>query len=79
MLYPQQNDCRNKLDVSGNDTLLYWENDPRTRVIALYLESFGNPAKFARHAARIARSKPIVALKAGRTAAGGTQRRRRGS
>jgi acyl-CoA synthetase (NDP forming)/GNAT superfamily N-acetyltransferase len=61
----------NKLDVSGNDMLLYWENDPRTRVIALYLESFGNPAKFARHAARISRHKPIVALKAGASAAGG--------
>jgi succinyl-CoA synthetase alpha subunit/GNAT superfamily N-acetyltransferase len=61
----------NKLDVSGNDMLLYWEDDPRTTVIALYLESFGNPRKFARHAARIARRKPIVTLKAGRTVAGG--------
>ncbi len=61
----------NKLDVSGNDMLLYWEDDPNTRVIALYLESFGNPAKFARHAARVSRRKPIVALKAGASAAGG--------
>jgi acyl-CoA synthetase (NDP forming)/GNAT superfamily N-acetyltransferase len=60
----------NKLDVSGNDLLLYWEDDPATKVIALYLESFGNPAKFLRHAGRIARHKPIVALKAGRTTAG---------
>jgi acyl-CoA synthetase (NDP forming)/GNAT superfamily N-acetyltransferase len=60
----------NKLDVSGNDLLLYWEDDPATTVIALYLESFGNPGKFLRHARRIARSKPIVALKAGRTDAG---------
>jgi acyl-CoA synthetase (NDP forming)/GNAT superfamily N-acetyltransferase len=60
----------NKLDVSGNDLLLYWEDDPATKVIALYLESFGNPAKFLRHARRIAHSKPIVALKAGRTDAG---------
>ena len=60
----------NKLDVSGNDLLLYWEDDPRTRVIALYLESLGNPRKFARHAARVGRRKPVVALKAGRTAAG---------
>ena len=60
----------NKLDVSGNDLLLYWEDDPTTKVIALYLESFGNPEKFLRHARRIARSKPIVALKAGRTDAG---------
>lgn len=60
----------NKLDVSGNDLLLYWEDDPATKVIALYLESFGNPEKFLRHARRISRIKPIVALKAGRTAAG---------
>jgi acyl-CoA synthetase (NDP forming)/GNAT superfamily N-acetyltransferase len=60
----------NKLDVSANDLLLYWENDPRTRVVALYLESFGNPAKFLRHAARVARRKPVIALKAGRSAAG---------
>jgi acyl-CoA synthetase (NDP forming)/GNAT superfamily N-acetyltransferase len=60
----------NKLDVSGNDLLLYWENDPATKVITLYLESFGNPEKFLRHAGRISRSKPIVALKAGRTDAG---------
>lgn len=55
-----------KIDVSGNDLLLYWEDDPTTKVIALYLESFGNPAKFLRHASRISRHKPIVALKAGR-------------
>ncbi len=61
----------NKVDVSGNDLLLYWEDDPRTRVIALYLESFGNPRKFARHAARVSRRKPIVALKSGRSASGG--------
>ena len=60
----------NKLDVSGNDLLLYWEDDPATKVIALYLESFGNPEKFLRHASRVARNKPIVALKAGRTDAG---------
>ena len=60
----------NKLDVSGNDLLLYWEDDPRTRVIALYLESIGNPRKFLRHARRVGRRKPVIALKAGRTAAG---------
>jgi acyl-CoA synthetase (NDP forming)/GNAT superfamily N-acetyltransferase len=60
----------NKLDISGNDLLLYWENDPHTKVVALYLESFGNPEKYLRHAGRISRSKPIVALKAGRTDAG---------
>jgi acyl-CoA synthetase (NDP forming)/RimJ/RimL family protein N-acetyltransferase len=60
----------NKADVSGNDLLEYWDTDPRTRVILLYLESFGNPRRFARLARRISRSKPIVAVKAGRTRAG---------
>ena len=60
----------NKADVSGNDLLQYWESDPRTSVILLYLESFGNPAKFSRIARRISRSKPIVALKSGRSALG---------
>ena len=60
----------NKADISGNDLLLYWENDPATDVILLYLESFGNPRRFARIARRIARKKPIVAVKSGRTAAG---------
>lgn len=61
----------NKADVSGNDLLAYLEQDARTRVIALYLESFGNARKFARIAARVGRTKPIVAVKAGRSAAGG--------
>ena len=60
----------NKADVSSNDLLQYWEEDPDTDVILLYLESFGNPRKFARLARRIARTKPILALKSGRTAAG---------
>ncbi len=60
----------NKLDISSNDMLCYWEKDPNTSVIALYLESFGNPRKFARIARRVGARKPIVALKAGRTAAG---------
>jgi acyl-CoA synthetase (NDP forming)/GNAT superfamily N-acetyltransferase len=60
----------NKADVSGNDLLLAWERDERTAVIALYLESFGNPRKFARIARRISRSKPIIAIKSGRSAAG---------
>jgi acetyl coenzyme A synthetase (ADP forming)-like protein len=60
----------NKADVSGNDLLLFWEEDPATDVILLYLESFGNPRRFGRSARRIARSKPIVAVKSGRTAAG---------
>jgi acyl-CoA synthetase (NDP forming) len=60
----------NKADVSSNDLLEYWEDDPTTRVILLYLESFGNPWRFARIAGRIATNKPIVALKAGRTDVG---------
>ena len=60
----------NKGDVSGNDLLQYWEEDEHTGVILLYLESFGNPRRFARIARRVSRSKPIVAVKAGRTQAG---------
>jgi acetyl coenzyme A synthetase (ADP forming)-like protein len=60
----------NKADVSGNDLLQYWEDDTATRVILLYLESFGNPRKFGRLARRVSRRKPIVAVKAGRTEAG---------
>ncbi|NES12876.1 MULTISPECIES: bifunctional GNAT family N-acetyltransferase/acetate--CoA ligase family protein [Micromonospora] len=52
----------NRADVSGNDLLQYWQDDPGTDVITLYLETFGNPRKFARLARRIGRSKPIVAL-----------------
>lgn len=60
----------NKADISGNDLLLYWEEDDATDVILLYLESFGNPRKFSRIARRISRHKPIVAVKSGRTSAG---------
>ena len=60
----------NKLDVSPNDLLCFFEHDDRTSVIALYLESLGNPRKFARIARRVGGTKPIVALKAGRTSAG---------
>jgi acetyl coenzyme A synthetase (ADP forming)-like protein len=60
----------NKADVSTNDLLQYWEEDDATGVILLYLESFGNPRRFARIARRVSRSKPIVAMKAGRTSAG---------
>jgi acyl-CoA synthetase (NDP forming) len=55
----------NKADVSGSDLLLAWERDERTSVIALYLESFGNPRKFARLARRVSRTKPLIAIKAG--------------
>ncbi len=60
----------NKADISGNDLLSYWESDPRTDVILLYLESFGNPAKFSRIARRVGRTKPIAVVKSGRTRAG---------
>ena len=60
----------NKADVSTNDLLQYWEDDPSTDIILLYLESFGNPRRFARIARRVARRKPIVAIKSGRGLAG---------
>jgi acetyl coenzyme A synthetase (ADP forming)-like protein len=60
----------NKADISGNDLLQYWEEDPATDVCVLYLESFGNPRKFARVARRVSRRKPIVAVKSGRSVAG---------
>jgi acetyl coenzyme A synthetase (ADP forming)-like protein len=60
----------NKADVSGNDLLQYWEDDPATDVVLLYLESFGNPRKFSRIARRVSRRKPIVAVKSGRSTAG---------
>ncbi|WP_084734664.1 bifunctional GNAT family N-acetyltransferase/acetate--CoA ligase family protein [Actinophytocola xinjiangensis] len=58
----------NRADVSGNDLLQYWETDPATDVVLLYLESFGNPRKFARLARRLGRVKPIVAVRSGRNA-----------
>ena len=58
----------NKADVSGNDLLQYWEQDDRTDVVLLYLESFGNPRNFARIARRVSIHTPIVAVKAGRLA-----------
>ena len=60
----------NKADVSGNDLIQYWGEDPDTGVILLYLESFGNPRRFARLARRVGREKPILAVKAGRSKAG---------
>jgi len=60
----------NKADVSSNDLIQYWADDPRTSVILLYLESFGNPKKFSEIARRVGRTKPIVAVKAGRSNAG---------
>jgi acetyl coenzyme A synthetase (ADP forming)-like protein len=60
----------NKADVSSNDLLEYWEDDPETGLVALYLESFGNPRRFGRIARRVARKKPILAMKSGTTATG---------
>ncbi len=60
----------NALDVSTNDVLRYWEEEPAVDVILLYLESIPNPASFIRVAHRVGRRVPIVAVKAGRTVAG---------
>jgi acetate---CoA ligase (ADP-forming) len=60
----------NKADVSTNDLLQYWEEDPVTGVILLYMESFGNPRRFARIARRVSARKPIIAVKAGRSRSG---------
>ncbi|HTX27213.1 MAG TPA: GNAT family N-acetyltransferase [Streptosporangiaceae bacterium] len=58
-----------KLDVSSNDMLMWWENDGVTRLAVLYIESFGNPRKFARTARRVAARMPILAVEAGRSPA----------
>lgn len=60
----------NRADVSGNDLLQFWATDPATEVVLLHLESFGNPRKFARLARRLARIKPVIAVKSGRHAPG---------
>lgn len=60
----------NRADVSGNDLLQYWEDDPATEVVLLHLESLGNPRKFTRLARRVARRKPVVVVKSNRHAEG---------
>lgn len=60
----------NKADVSGNDVLGYWEDDDKTTIVMLYLESFGDPLRFAEVARRVAARKPIIAVKSGRSVAG---------
>lgn len=60
----------NKVDVSGNDLLRYWADDPSTAVVLMYLESIGDPRRFARIARAVSRRLPVVALKSGRTEAG---------
>ena len=59
-----------KLDVSGNDMLQWWAEDGHTRLAVLYLESFGNPRKFARTAARVSAHMPVLTVHAGRSAVG---------
>jgi len=60
----------NRADISATDMLQYWEQDPATDVILLYLESFGTPGKFGRVARRVSARKPIIAVKSGSTQAG---------
>ncbi|MDO8578751.1 MAG: GNAT family N-acetyltransferase [Dehalococcoidales bacterium] len=60
----------NRADISSNDLLEFWEQDPSTDVILLYLESFGNPRKFSHIARRVTKKKPIVVIKGGSTQAG---------
>jgi len=60
----------NKADVSGNDLIEYWRDDPTTRVILMYLENFGNPGRFVELARSVTPTKPICVVKSGRTGAG---------
>jgi len=60
----------NKTDTSGNDFLEYWAEDPRTNLILMYLESFGNPRKFVQITRALTKQKPILVVKSGRTVAG---------
>ena len=57
-----------KLDVSGNDMLMWWEHDGLTKLAVLYIESFGNPRKFARTARRVSGTMPVLTVLAGRSA-----------
>src|SRR5215472_4077140 len=60
----------NKLDVSSNDMLMWWEQDEQTKLALLYIESFGNPRKFARTARRVGARMPVLTVHAGRSEAG---------
>jgi acetate---CoA ligase (ADP-forming) len=60
----------NRADVSGNDLLQFWEEDADTDVALLYLETFGNPRRFARIARRLSGRKPILCVKSARSRAG---------
>ncbi len=57
-----------RADLSGNDLLQYWQDDPGTDVVLMHLQGFGNPRKFARIARAVGHRKPVVALKSGRGA-----------
>ncbi|MDQ1617452.1 MAG: hypothetical protein QOE19_21 [Actinomycetota bacterium] len=61
----------NRVDVSGNDLMQFWEDDEQTDAVMLYLESLGNPRKFSRVARRLSRRKPVIVVKSGRRARGG--------
>jgi acetyltransferase len=60
----------NKADLSGNDLLQCWEDDPRIGVILMYVENFGNPRRFLEIASRVTRKKPIIVVKSGRSKVG---------
>jgi acetyltransferase len=60
----------NKPDVSGNDLLVHWEDDPQIGVILMYVENFGNPRRFLEIATRVSRKKPIIVVKSGRSRTG---------
>jgi len=60
----------NKADIAGNSLLQYWKDDPSTEIILLYLESFGDPERFTQIARTISKTKPIIAVKSGKTTAG---------
>jgi len=60
----------NKLDVSSNDMLMWWEQDGQTRLAVLYIESFGNPRKFGRTARRVGARLPVLTVHAGRSEVG---------
>jgi acyl-CoA synthetase (NDP forming)/RimJ/RimL family protein N-acetyltransferase len=60
----------NRADLSGNDLMQYWQDDPATEAVGLYLESVGNPRKFTRVARRLARTKPVIVVKSGQSTFG---------
>jgi acyl-CoA synthetase (NDP forming)/GNAT superfamily N-acetyltransferase len=60
----------NRADISGNDLLQYWDEDPATDIAMLYLEAFGNPRRFARVARAFSSRKPVLCVKSARSRAG---------